>query len=159
VDFGDVRAFLELGGQRGPQRRILREGTYAINLAQFVVITAAGVYGLALEPHEQRLLDEMTIELVAPHGLEPGLISGHDVEIGIVTVHDGPSLTPGEIIAPTVGNDPTDAATYHNAFQEPERFLAGGGRRGRQLQVIVEGTYYLNRLFATVELVPKAIIE
>ena len=27
------------GGQRGPQRQILREGTYAINLAQFVVIT------------------------------------------------------------------------------------------------------------------------
>ena len=27
------------GGQRGPQRKILREGTYAINLAQFVVVT------------------------------------------------------------------------------------------------------------------------
>ena len=25
--------------------------------------------------------------------------------IGIVTVHDGPSLPPGEIIAPAVGND------------------------------------------------------
>jgi uncharacterized membrane protein YqiK len=47
--FGDVAAFLAGGGQRGPQRRILREGTYAINLAQFVVITAGQVYGLALE--------------------------------------------------------------------------------------------------------------
>jgi uncharacterized membrane protein YqiK len=38
-DFQDVAAFLKNGGQRGPQRQILREGTYAINLAQFVVIT------------------------------------------------------------------------------------------------------------------------
>ena len=38
-DFQDVAAFLNNGGQRGPQRQILREGTYAINLAQFVVIT------------------------------------------------------------------------------------------------------------------------
>ena len=159
VDFGDVRLFLERGGQRGPQRRILREGTYALNLAQFIVITGTGVYGLALESHEQRLLDEMATEIVARHGFEPVVISGHDDQIGIVTVHDGPSLMPGEIIAPTVGDDPAESATYHNAFQEPERFLAAGGRRGRQLQVIVEGTYYLNRLFATVELVPKAVVE
>lgn len=39
IDFQDVAAFLRAGGQRGPQRKILREGTYAINLAQFVVIT------------------------------------------------------------------------------------------------------------------------
>ena len=31
--------------------------------------------------------------------------------------------------------------------------------RGRQLQVLVEGTYYINRLFATVEMIPKTIIE
>src|SRR6476620_6709514 len=40
-DFQDVAAFLAAGGQRGPQRKILREGTYALNLVQFVVITAA----------------------------------------------------------------------------------------------------------------------
>jgi len=34
-----------------------------------------------------------------------------------------------------------------------------GGQRGRQLQVLVEGTYYLNRLFATVEMIAKTIIE
>ena len=47
-DFQDVGAFLANGGQRGPQRQILREGTYAINLAQFVVITEDGVYYLPL---------------------------------------------------------------------------------------------------------------
>jgi hypothetical protein len=35
-DFQDVEGFLRNGGQRGPQRRILREGTYAINLVQFM---------------------------------------------------------------------------------------------------------------------------
>ena len=34
-DFQDVSAFLKSGGQRGPQRKILREGTYALNTAQF----------------------------------------------------------------------------------------------------------------------------
>jgi uncharacterized membrane protein YqiK len=31
--------------------------------------------------------------------------------------------------------------------------------RGRQLQVLVEGTYYINRLFATVEVIPKTVVE
>jgi uncharacterized membrane protein YqiK len=159
VDFSDVRAFLVNGGQRGPQRRILREGTYAINLAQFVVLTAGQVYGLALEQSDQALLDEMRALIEERHGFEPVVLTGTNDVLGVITVHDGPSLDSGEIIAPTVGDDPADTATYHNNFQDPERFLAAGGRRGRQLQVIVEGTYYLNRLFATVELVPKAVVE
>jgi uncharacterized membrane protein YqiK len=159
VDFSDVRAFLTSGGQRGPQRRILREGTYAINLAQFVVLTANQVYGLPLEHSDEAMLDEMRTLIEQRHGFEPVILTGTDDVLGVITVHDGPSLDSGEIIAPTVGDDPADAATYHNNFQDPERFLAAGGRRGRQLQVIVEGTYYLNRLFATVELVPKAVVE
>ena len=58
-----------------------------------------------------------------------------------------------------VGDDPAHAPTYHNNFQDPEEFLRAGGQRGRQLQVLVEGTYYINRLFATVELIPKTIVE
>ena len=50
-------------------------------------------------------------------------------------------------------------ATYHNNFQDPEAFLVAGGLRGRQLQVLVEGTYYINRLFATIELIAKTIVE
>ncbi|HLY29131.1 MAG TPA: SPFH domain-containing protein, partial [Aggregatilineales bacterium] len=53
----------------------------------------------------------------------------------------------------------SEVATYHNNFQDPEKFLASGGLRGRQLQVLVEGTYYINRLFATVERIPKTIVE
>jgi len=159
ADYGDVLAFLANGGQRGPQRRILREGTYAVNLAQFVVITDGRVFGLPLEKSDTALLDEMATLIAERHGFEPVVLTGTDDVLGVVTIHDGPSLEPGEIIAPTVGDDPAAAATYHNNFQDPERFLAAGGRRGRQLQVLVEGTYYLNRLFATVELVPKAVVE
>ena len=43
-DFQDATVFLKAGGQRGPQRKILREGTYAIQLAQFVV--RWGFFGL-----------------------------------------------------------------------------------------------------------------
>lgn len=159
ADYGDVTAFLEGRGQRGPQRRILREGTFAINLVQFVVITADRVYALALERSDVALLDAMANLIAGRDGFEPVVLTGHDDVLGVVTIHDGPSLDPGEIIAPTVGHDPTEAATYHNDFQDPERFLLAGGRRGRQLQVLVEGTYYLNRLFATVEYVPKAVVE
>ena len=44
--------------------------------------------------------------------------------VGIVTVHDGPALPQGEIIAPAVGDRPDEAGAYHNNFQDPERFLA-----------------------------------
>ena len=53
-NFQDVRDFLANGGQRGPQRMILREGTYAINLAQFVVITEERVYYLSLGRDDQQ---------------------------------------------------------------------------------------------------------
>lgn len=159
VDVQDTAGFLSNGGQRGPQRAILREGTYAINLAQFVVITFDGVYCMPLQKAEQELLAGMSSLITAREGFEPVVIKDHDDLIGIVTVHDGPSLAPGQIIASTVGNNAADTATFHNNFQDVERFLAAGGQRGRQLQVLVEGTYYINRLFATVEKIPKTTVE
>jgi uncharacterized membrane protein YqiK len=158
-NFQDVTAFLSNGGQRGPQRQILREGTYAINLAQFVVITEERVYYLPLSRDDQTVIQNMAKVIGERNGFSPVVIKDSDDRIGIVTVHDGPSLPSGEIIAPIVGSDPNAVETYHNNFQMPDRFLNAGGLRGRQLQVMVEGTYYLNRLFATVEMVPKTIIE
>ncbi|MBI5168225.1 MAG: flotillin family protein [Candidatus Eisenbacteria bacterium] len=158
-DFQDAAVFLKAGGSRGPQRKILREGSYAIHLAQFVVIAEERVYALALDKAEEELFRRMATLIKERDGFNPVVIKGHDDMLGIVTVHDGPSLAQGQIIAPTVGEDPANLATYHNSFQDPERFLAGGGNRGRQYQVLVEGTYYINRLFATVELVPKTIVD
>ena len=158
-DFQDVAAFLAAGGQRGPQRKILREGTYALNLAQFVVITAERIHFHPLEKNEVDTFVRMAEVVADRDGFEPVVIKGTDDFIGIVTVHDGPSLAEGQIIAPTVGDEAGDAATYHNNFQDVEKFLQAGGRRGRQLQTLVEGTYYINRLFATVEMIPKTVIE
>ncbi len=151
--------FLEAGGQKGPQRRILREGSYAINLAQFVVVTKDRIFALSLDQGEVQLLQQMAAVIQAREGFEPVVLKDANDQIGVVTVHDGPALADGEIIAPCVGSDADDAATFHNSFQDPERFLAAGGRKGRQLQVLVEGTYYINRLFATVERVPKTVVE
>jgi len=159
IDFEDTRRFLESGGQKGPQRKILREGTYAINLAQFVIITADRIYGLQLEGHDQALFEEMSTLITQRSGFDAVVIKDNEDSIGVVTVHDGPSLPADQIIAPTVGADPATAATFHNNFQDPEAFLAAGGKRGRQLQVLVEGSYFINRLFATVEKVAKTVIE
>ncbi|MCE7989507.1 MAG: flotillin family protein [Caldilinea sp. CFX5] len=158
-DFQDVVAFLTKGGQRGPQRMILREGTYAINLAQFVVITEGKVYSLSLSREEEEIVQRMADLIGERQGFRTVVIKDADDMIGVVTVHDGPSLPQGEIIAPTVGEDPNNTDTYHNNFQDADRFLKAGGNRGRQLQVLVEGTYYINRLFATVEMIQKTIIE
>ena len=157
--FEDVAAFLRAGGQRGPQRQILREGTYAINLAQFIVVTAEKVFYLRLNRDEDQTFLQMAGVIAERGGFRPVVIMGADDAVGIVTVHDGPALEEGELIAPSRGNDPDDQTAYHNNFQDPEKFLAAGGRRGRQLQVLVEGTYYINRLFATVEMIPKTVID
>jgi len=157
--FQDVEGFLKHGGQRGPQREILREGTYAINLAQFVVLTESGNYYLPLGREDEATIKRMSAIIQDRDGFKPIVIKGADDLAGIVTVHDGPSLAQDSIIAATVGDDAKIISTYHNNFQDPEKFLAAGGRRGRQLQVLVEGTYYINRLFATVEMIPKTTID
>ncbi|MBS1766070.1 MAG: flotillin family protein [Acidobacteria bacterium] len=158
-DFQDVATFLQAGGQKGPQRMILREGTYAINLAQFIVLTEDQLFYLPLDRSELDTFQKMSAVIAERGGYRPVVIKGTDDVIGVITVHDGPSLPADEIIAPTVGGDPNDPATYHNNFQDPDKFLRAGGLRGRQLQVLVEGTYYINRLFATVEAIPKTVVE
>jgi uncharacterized membrane protein YqiK len=150
-NFEDVRDFLAKGGQRGPQRMLLRQGTHAIHLVQFAVITADRTFFVPLERSEEKDFDETARLIESRGGFEPVVVDGAQDVVGLVTVHDGPPLGDGEIIAPSVGG--------HEAFQEPEAFLAAGGRRGRQLDVLVEGTYYLNRLFATVDLVAKTVVD
>ncbi len=158
-DFQDVQSFIRDGGQRGPQRRILREGTYAFNLVQFIVITEERVFSLPMSREENEVVLRMVEVIKERSGFRPVVIKDTDDMIGIVTVHDGPSLGQGEIIARVVGDDPAVVDTYHNKFQDADHFLMAGGHRGRQLQVLVEGTYYVNRLFATVEMIQKTIIE
>ncbi|MEP6938343.1 MAG: SPFH domain-containing protein [Rudaea sp.] len=157
-DFENVRAFLAAGGQKGPQRKLLREGVYAINTAQFVVLTRATTYALELAVADVNMIDAMRAQIQARDGFHPVVINDAKDSIAIVTAHDGPGLPAGELIAPAVGADRRITATYHNSFQDADRFLAAGGFRGRQYQVLVDGTYYLNRLFASVEFVEKTLV-
>src|SRR5574339_1042821 len=120
-DFQDVESFFANGGQRGPQRRVLREGTYAINLVQFIVITDGRVYSLPLSREDMQVIQSMANVIADRNGFFPVIIKDTDDKIGIATVHDGPSLGQGEIIAPVVGDDPKDEISYHNKFQDSDK--------------------------------------
>jgi uncharacterized membrane protein YqiK len=185
--FQDAIAFLEAGGQRGRQRGILREGVYAVNLALFVVIAEERVFsgpvresadryelwkaqllGLcAFDPvvigsggkrHLQANIgDSSASEASAPPWLAEKMpeFNPNVDTIGVVSIQDGPTIGSGEIIAPEVkaidGRD-------HNYFQDPEAFLQLGGKRGKQLQVLTDGTFFINRWFGTLEINPKTLI-
>jgi uncharacterized membrane protein YqiK len=155
-NFLDVRAFLKGGGQKGPQRKILREGTHIINPALFVVMTEETTYSMTMDATEREYYQKMRELLDQRRGFSPLVIKGAEEShasdlLAVVTVQDGPALPRDELLAPDVGD-------HHNSFQEPEKFLKDGGKRGRQERVLVEGTYYINRLFATVELINKTVI-
>jgi len=182
--FQDAQTFLSNGGQRGRQRLILREGVYAINCALFVVITEDNVFSGPIREREQTKYGDWQRQLASARAFDPVVIgygsrvlpgegegSARDEStiseqddmkllpsdnIGIVSVQDGPTVASGEIIAPELPkrSDGLD----HNYFQDPEAFLALGGKRGKQLQVLTDGTFFINRWFATVEIKPKTVI-
>jgi Uncharacterized protein conserved in bacteria len=108
---------------------------------------------------EASSIQEMTQMLKSRDAFNPVVIKDTTDSIGIVTVHDGKTLPEGTIIAPSVGTNPSDEETYHNNFQDIERFLKAGGFRGKQYSTLVDGTYFINRLFATIEYIPKTIIN
>jgi uncharacterized membrane protein YqiK len=165
--FQDARAFLEAAGERGRQRAILREGVFAINTALFVVITEDVVYSGPVLEAEPKKYSSWQEDLVRIGGFSPVVIGAGRVdlplspsdqdsdEIRVVSVHDGPTIPSGEIIAPEVGSADSSG---HNYFQDTEAFLRLGGRRGKQLQVLTDGTFFVNRWFATVEKKPKTLI-
>jgi len=147
--FEDVEAFLNNGGQRGPQRVILNAGTYAINLAQFVVLCEDGIHAMSLgTDNESEIIKDIDHTIRERDGYRPVIISGD--KCGIVTVHDGPSLPAGELVAERVEN--------HNSYQRAQDFLDNGGTKGIQLDPITNGTYFINALFATVEIIDKTEI-
>jgi uncharacterized membrane protein YqiK len=175
-NFQDARAFIGAGGQRGRQRAILREGVYAINLALFVVVAEDRVYQGPVPEKNPAIYAGWQEQLSEIDGFDPAVIGTgsaasrgearavtettgaamRDDDIAVVTVHDGPPIESGEVIAPEVhaGAGERD----HDCFQDPELLLALGGRRGKQLQVLTDGTYFINRWFATVESKPKTVI-
>src|SRR5947208_1827418 len=138
-DFQDAAAFLQNGGQRGPQRKILREGTYALNLAQFVVITtervlhAGGQRGRQLQVlvegtyYINRLF--ATVEMVPKTVIEVG-------NVGVVVSYTGEA-----------GEDLSGAAYKHGE-------LVQKGLRGVWSEPLLPGKYAFNTYAGKVFLVP-----
>jgi len=184
--FQDAMRFLEAQGQRGRQRGILREGVYAINLALFVVITEERVFSGPVRESADRY-ESWKAQLASLRAFDPVVIGSGQTRftahladtsaseagsppslaaaspdfnpnidtIGVVSIQDGPTIGSGEIIAPEVK---ATAGKDHNYFQDPEAFLALGGKRGKQLQVLTDGTFFINRWFGTVEIKAKTLI-
>ncbi|MEP0833117.1 flotillin family protein [Microcoleus sp. AS-A8] len=124
-NFQDARKFLKGGGEKGRQLGILTAGTYRINTALFTVITAANANHHGMKPEQLRL-----------YSISPD-------KVGIVTTFDGISIEEGEIAGPII--------PHHDNFQNAQKFIDGGGRRGLQEQVLLSGSWNLNPWFVGVE--------
>ncbi|BAY38243.1 hypothetical protein NIES2111_25880 [Nostoc sp. NIES-2111] len=131
-NFQDARKFLTHGGEKGRQMGFLTAGTYRINTALFKVITAANA---------------------SSHGMSTEQLRVHTVasdKVGIVTTLDGMPISAGEIAGAVI--------TGHDNFQNSQKFLDGGGRRGLQEQILLSGSWNLNPWFVNVEQVPMTEI-
>jgi len=118
--FQDGEAFLQSGGQRGPQIEVVFPGRYRINTELFnVEITAATVVKAN--------------------------------QIGLVTARDGAPLPPDELVATSVSG--------HNDFQDASAFLAQGGQRGPQFDLLKPGTYYINPMMFEVTVDEVAVVQ
>jgi uncharacterized membrane protein YqiK len=131
-DYQDARAFLTKGGEKGRQLGILTAGTYRINTALFTIITRRNAESMGMSPNE------LLVYRVVPDA------------VGIVTALDGIPIEPGEIAGPVIPE--------HDNFQDSQRFLLAGGRRGLQEQVLLSGAWNLNPWFCRIEQVPMTEI-
>jgi len=103
--FQDGQAFLENGGQKGPQIDVLTPGAYRINRLLFNVT----------------IVDAITVS---------------NGTYRKVTAMDGAKIPEGRVLAKTV--------VGHKSFQDGGAFLQNGGERGRQEEILMPGTYYIN---------------
>ncbi len=117
--YQNAKSFLDGGGERGPQVKLMPPGNYRINPVLFDV----------------RLVDVIDIP---------------ENKIGVVTVKEGAPLPTGEIAGGEVAG--------HDMFQDPDKFIANGGFKGLQEQVLLAGRYFLNPRFVTVEIVEMTTV-
>jgi uncharacterized membrane protein YqiK len=75
-----------------------------------------------------------------------GILEIPDTSIGIVTTKDGAPLKEGDIAGKSVPN--------HSLYQDGQGFIDSGGFKGLQEQVLLAGRYFINPLFADIELKP-----
>ncbi len=131
-NFQNARKFLHNGGEKGRQLDILTAGAYRINQALFTVITAQNGREHSMTPEQLRV-----------YSVQPD-------QVGIVTTLDGRPIAEGEIAGLFLA--------AHDNFQNAQAFIASGGQRGLQEQVLLSGSWNLNPWFVRVEQVPMTEI-
>lgn len=119
-NFQDAESFIYNGGQKGPQVEILTPGTYRIH-TQSISIDDQNDFKPGL--FTVRLFDATIIT---------------ENQIGLVEALDGAPLDPRDYVA--------QAVTGHDNFQDSNEFIAKGGQRGPQKDILLPGTYYINPL-------------
>jgi len=124
-NFQDARKFLKGGGEKGRQLGIVTGGSYRVNTALFTVITASNA------PKHGMTAEQLKLYKIAPD------------KVGIVTTFDGVPIQDGEIAGPIIPN--------HDNFQNAQKFITAGGRRGLQEQVLLSGSWNLNPWFVGVD--------
>lgn len=72
-------------------------------------------------------------------------------QVGIVNARDGDPIVPGRLLAHKVDG--------HQAFQDGEAFLVGGGQRGPQIEVMLPGRYRINTDLYNVEIMPATVVQ
>ncbi|HLB23848.1 MAG TPA: SPFH domain-containing protein [Dehalococcoidia bacterium] len=72
-------------------------------------------------------------------------------QVGLVTAKDGVPLAAGELVASVIDG--------HSDFQDASSFLANGGQRGPQYDLLKPGTYYINPLMFDVRLDNVIVVE
>jgi len=117
--FQDAEAFLNNGGQKGPQIEYLTPGQYRINPVLFRVNKINSLH--------------------IPKG-----------KIGIVTAMDGLPIDSGRLLAKSVDG--------HKSFQDGETFLAAGGQKGPQINIMFPGTYRVNTSLFVVAVADALIV-
>ena len=118
--FQDGEAFLQNGGQKGPQIDFLPPGKYRINPYLFKISIADAVV------------------------IKKG-------QVGVVTSQDGSPIAPGRLLAASVPG--------HHNFEDGEKFLANGGQKGPQIDILLPGTYRINLNLFQVTSAPAAVVE
>ena len=131
-NFQDARKFLTNGGEKGRQLGFLTAGTYRLNTALFKVVTAENAAKQGMQPEQLHV-----------YSMQPD-------KVGIVSTLDGMPIEAGELAGATVPD--------HDNFQNGQKFIQQGGRRGLQQQILLSGSWNLNPWFVRVEQVPMTEI-
>lgn len=130
--FQDAEAFLRSGGERGRQLGLLTAGTYRINTALFQIVTADNADAFDIAPTSLRVADVPA------------------EQVGIITTLDGRPIPAGDLAGPSVKG--------HDSFQKAQAFIANGGHRGLQEDVLLSGSWNLNPWFVRLQLIPMTEI-